>query len=238
MRIVSCVPSISELIFDLNAESLVGRTKFCVFPDSIFRVPKIGGTKNLDLEKICKINPDLIVSAKEENDKSQIDFISKEFPVKLFDIQTINDSLQMIIEVGELVENLDLANEMVSKIKNIDFSIRGLEHKKVLYLIWQNPWMTIGGDTFIADVIRKMGLINVFDSSRRYPIIPDIEAVRELKPDYIFLSSEPFPFKQKHQLKLETLFPNSKVLLVDGAYFSWYGSRFVYADKYFRSLKF
>jgi len=144
----------------------------------------------------------------------------------------------MITEVGELVENPELANEMVSKIKNIDFLIRDLDSKKVLYLIWENPWMTIGGDTFIGDVIRKMGLVNVFDSSKRYPIIPEIDAVRELKPDYIFLSSEPFPFKQRHQLKLEKLFPNSKVLLVDGAYFCWYGSRFVYADKYFRSLKF
>jgi len=236
MRIISCVPSISELVFELNPEFLIGRTKFCIYPDTIKSVPSVGGTKTLGISKIKALQPDLVIFVREENEKSQVDEISDNFEVKVFDIQNLNDSLDMISAVGEILLKARQASSLISKIKKQKTRLPFFEEKTVVYMIWQKPWMTIGGDTFISSILTEIGLVNLFSSQIRYPEISDLQQLKELKPDFIFLSSEPFPFTEIHKSKLQEALPASKVLLVDGTYFSWYGSRIAHSWSYFESL--
>jgi ABC-type Fe3+-hydroxamate transport system substrate-binding protein len=236
MRIISCVPSVSELIFDLNPDFLIGRTKFCIYPKDIKRIPKIGGTKSLDIGKIKHLQPDLIFSVKEENEKSQIEELSKSFMVKTFDIQTLNESLEMISEIGELMGKSAESQSVISKIQEMRKPISFFEGKSVLYFIWQKPWMAVGGDTFIHSILNEIGLKNLRSMESRYPEVFDFQEIKNQSPDFVFLSSEPFPFSEKHRRELQNELPHSKVVLVDGTYFSWYGSRMAESWSYFETL--
>jgi ABC-type Fe3+-hydroxamate transport system substrate-binding protein len=104
------------------------------------------------------------------------------------------------------------------------------------YLIWKDPFMTVGGDTFINDMMNHAGFKNVFEKQNRYPEIT-IEQLQTVNSQLLLLSSEPFPFKQKHIYELQPLLPNAKIILVDGEMFSWYGSRLVKAPAYFQQLQ-
>jgi ABC-type Fe3+-hydroxamate transport system substrate-binding protein len=224
MRIVSCVPSISELVVSFDAGQLVGRTRFCTEPAQIRRVPVVGGTKNLNLDTIRSLKPDVILAVKEENSKDQIEKLMQEFRVIVFEIGTMEDAIQMIIDVGGIMEKENLAKDLCRLIRdrfeNLFFQVK----IPVLYLIWENPVMTIGGDTFIHDLLSKAGLQNVFDGQNRYPVV-DLEKDLPGEPEIIILSSEPYPFRQKHQARFRKRFPHATVVLADGSLFSWYGSR-------------
>ncbi|MEO5572829.1 MAG: helical backbone metal receptor [Bacteroidia bacterium] len=248
MRIISTVPSQTELLFDLGLrEEVIGITKFCVHPNEWFRTKtRIGGTKNLNIKKIIALQPDLIIANKEENVKEQISALQKQFKVYVSDVKNLADALKMISETGELVNKKKEAKKIISGIKK-QFKKpsnpqRGNMKTKVpfgdsgtVYLIWRNPYMTIGNDTFIHDMITRCGFKNVFGDLKRYPEITP-EQIAASKPDFIFLSSEPYPFKQKHIEELKTISPTSKIILVNGEYFSWYGSRLLKAAQYFRQL--
>lgn len=236
-RIVSLVPSQSELLWDLGLrEELVGITKFCVHPKELYKsITKIGGTKTIDILKIRALKPDLIIGNKEENEHAQITELQKEFPVWMSDIYNLQDSLTMIQSVGGLVNRVEEA----LKIKdNIHTSFTNLKtvNKKVLYLIWKDPYMAAGNATFIGDMLHKMGLQNVItDKNGRYPNL-SLEDIKSLNPEFIFLSSEPYPFKEKHIQEFKQLLPASKIILVDGELFSWYGSRLLKSVRYFNEL--
>jgi ABC-type Fe3+-hydroxamate transport system substrate-binding protein len=109
-----------------------------------------------------------------------------------------------------------------------------MKGKTVLYYIWKDPWLSVGSDTFIFDMLTRMGLQPITRDLKRYPEISIIE--NTIIPDYIFLSSEPYPFKNEDKIALEAIYPTSKILFVDGEYFSWYGSRMKDAVKYFLQL--
>ena len=240
-RIISLVPSQTELLFDLNLEKrIVGITKFCVHPKiQVKNTFKIGGTKRVNIRKIIDLQPDLIIANKEENEKNQVEQLKTLFPVWTSDIVEIESALEMIISIGEITETKEASKNLVCKINNALEDIEnfmGLSKKSIAYFIWRNPYMTAGENTFINTMIKFCGLVNVFDSSLdRYPIVNQSDLRRE-KPDYIFLSSEPFPFKQKHIKEIKDICPNSQVLLVDGEMFSWYGSRLLLAPKYIKEL--
>ncbi len=235
-KIVSLVPSITELLHYLQLEKeTVGITKFCVHPKEWFKTKnRIGGTKNIDIEKIKTLQPTLIICSKEENVQEQVDELALFFPVLVTDVKNYEDALKMIREIGIITGKNFLAEKLITGIshsfsKNINFS------KKALYLIWQNPYMTIGGDTFISTMMEKAGYKNIYSNEKRYPII-DAETIVELNPPFILLSSEPYPFKEKHIEALQTLLPKSNILLVDGEMFSWYGNRMLKAFPYFEQL--
>ncbi len=236
MRIVSLVPSITETLFefDLNHHQIVGRTKFCIHPEEkIRKVEIIGGTKNLNTEKIKDLKPDLIIANKEENTKEQVEILMKEFKVCVTDIQNIEDNRNFISELGILLQQ----NSVAEKINfETEKSFSGFEtgsRKKAAYLIWKNPYMTVGSDTFIHEVMEKLGFENVFRNQLRYPII----TAEELQnTEYILLSSEPFPFREKHAEELKKILPKAKIILVDGEAFSWFGSRPSKSGAYYRSL--
>lgn len=236
-RIISLVPSQSELLWDLGLRSeLVGITKFCIHPDEMFKsVERIGGTKTLNLQKIRALNPDLIIGNKEENDEKQIIELQKEFPVWMSDIYNLQDALFMIHAIGEIVNRVEEAKVIRATIETSFLNLNKI-NQSVLYLIWNNPFMAAGKATFIGDMINKMGLKNVLiDSEGRYPQLT-IKEIKQLNPELVYLSSEPFPFGLKHIEELKTILPESKIQLVDGEMFSWYGSRLLKTVKYFNQL--
>ncbi|MEZ5016915.1 MAG: helical backbone metal receptor [Flavipsychrobacter sp.] len=237
-RIISVVPSQTELLFDLNLdEEVVGITKFCVHPESWFRnKERVGGTKKLHLDKIRALKPDLIIANKEENEQEQIEELAKEFPVWISDINTLPHAMQMIQAVGQITDRQQIANNLVDHIVNNFTQLQAATTpKRVAYFIWRNPWMSVGKDTFISNMITTIGWQNVLADKDRYPEVT-LEELKAYNPDTILLSSEPFPFKEEHIAEIKAVLPNAEVLLVDGEMFSWYGSRLQKATAYFQHL--
>jgi len=236
-RIISLVPSQTELLFDLGLDrEVVGITKFCIHPAEKFKKSiKVGGTKKLDLNKIYDLRPDLIIGNKEENDKTQIESLMKDFPVWMSDIQVLPDAIDMIKQIGDLIARSEKANAIAQSI-NEQFLNLNIKQKSVraAYFIWKDPYMLAGKQTFIDDILSRAGFENVITVDR-YPEIT-IEQLINLKPECIFLSSEPYPFKGEHVKEFERIFPDTRVFIVDGEMFSWYGSRLLLSPAYLRSL--
>ncbi len=237
-RIVSLVPSQTEYLYDLGLEEeVVGITKFCIHP-SIWRKSKtiIGGTKNVSFEKVRALKPDLIIGNKEENTKEDIELLKSIAPVWMSDIYTLDDALHMMLELGEVLKKKEKANTLVktirkqfSELEEQQFRNRG----SVLYLIWDKPIIGVASATFIDDILKRAGFSNVLANQERYP---QLEQLDELDPNYVFLSSEPYPFKEMHIQNIQKKFPNSTIMLVDGELFSWYGSRLLKSVLYIKQI--
>ncbi|SFE91891.1 ABC-type Fe3+-hydroxamate transport system, substrate-binding protein [Chitinophaga sp. CF118] len=236
-RIVSLVPSQTELLSYLGLTTeVVGITKFCVHPDEWFREKtRIGGTKKLHLDQIRALAPDLIIANKEENDPQQVKVLMEEFPVWVSDIHTLADAQEMISSIGVITGTSEVALQLNKQISEEFSTLTGPGQLKTAYFIWKDPWMVAGGDTFIHEMMKLSGLENVFAGLSRYPEVTLAE-LQATDCQLILLSSEPYPFKEKHIAELQELLPASKILLVDGEMYSWYGSRLLYAPAYFRSL--
>ncbi len=241
-RIISLLPSQTELLYDLGLnEEVVGITKFCVHPTQWFKTKtRVGGTKNVNIEKVHSLQPDLIIANKEENTKEQIEELARFYPVWVGDIQTVDQALAMIRNVGMLVGKSEQAATIIAEIEN---GFNGLlqarekigRSKRVAYFIWRKPWMCAGGDTFINDMLIKAGMENVLAAQMRYPTI-ELDELNSLNPGLILLSSEPFPFRQEHVNEIKLALPVAEVVLVDGEMLSWYGSRMRLAPAYLQKL--
>jgi len=236
-RIISLVPSQTELLYDLGLEQQVaGITKFCVHPPHwLAEKQVVGGTKNFRFDIIEKINPDLIIGNKEENYKEGIGQLQEKFPVWMSDIVSLPQAMEMISGIGAVTSKETKAAEIIHSITTAFSHIKKRPQKRALYLIWRKPWMAAGADTFIHAIIELLGLVNCLETKPRYPELSDDE-IRSLAPEVIFLSSEPYPFAEKHRDELMALCPSAKIMLVDGEMFSWYGSRLLKAPQYFNSL--
>jgi ABC-type Fe3+-hydroxamate transport system substrate-binding protein len=237
-RIISVVPSLTELLYSLGLDrEVIGITKFCVHPEEWFRSKtRVGGTKHLKTDLIKQLDPDLIIANKEENVKEQIEELAKDFDVILTEIDTLEDAYNSINSIGKIVNRKTNAEELVLQIKEAFASIN-LPSKQTpaAYLIWRDPYMTIGGDTFINDMMKRAGFKNVFEQKIRYPEIT-LEEIKASGCKLILLSSEPYPFKEKHIEEIKVVIPEANIILVDGEIFSWYGSRLLEAPKYFSSI--
>lgn len=237
-RIVSLVPSQTELLYDLGlGDEVVGITKFCVHPESWFRSKKrVGGTKTVHVDVVSSLKPDLILANKEENTREQVEALAAAYPVWMSDIKTVADGLKMIADVGAIVGKSDAATAIASKIERGLGQIAAQSKPcRVAYFIWRKPWICAGGDTFISDLIAHMGWHNVLADFDRYPEVT-LEMLKDRKVDKVLLSSEPYPFKDEHIAEIEAVLPNTAVQLVDGEMFSWYGSRMVKAVDYLAAL--
>ncbi len=251
-RIISLVPSQTEFLYDLGLEDeVIGITKFCTNPEVWFRTKKrIGGTKDLKINTIKSLGPDLIIANKEENIKQQVEELESFCPVWTSDVSNTEDAFDMMLSLGEILCRKERAQEIVSHIRfsfqklsgngihgNPQFGfLRPARSKfKTAYLIWKDPYMTAGGDTFINDMMELCGFQNLYAGHKRYPITTPQE-LREAGCNLLLLSSEPFPFKAKHVDELQHQLPFTKIILVNGEMFSWYGSRMQYAPLYFRNL--
>lgn len=237
-RIISLVPSLTELLFDLGLKhEIAGITKFCIHPDEIFRTKtRIGGTKKVNHEKIKSINPDLIIANKEENLKIDIEALENKYPVWVSDVYDLDSAVEMIHMIGELTQKSDAASDIIEKITSNFKSINKFPAElRTLYLIWKDPYMAAGTDTFINDMLMQCGFSNVLAMGSRYPELT-VDDIRNLHPELILLSSEPYPFSHIHIKEFQEILTESLCLTVDGESFSWYGSHLIKSPDYFNSL--
>lgn len=238
--IISVVPSQTELLYDLDLhDQVTGITKFCIHPETWKQNKSIvGGTKNLNLEKIAGLEPSIIFANLEENTKQDIEWLMERFQVYVSDVVDVKSALRMINDIAVLTNRTQEGNQILGDIqeaRSIYSKPKG-DDISVVYLIWNNPMMTVGGDTFISAMLQEGGWDNCFESEKRYPEILLDDIIAE-QPHAIFLSSEPFPFKGDHVKWFKEKLPKSEVLLVDGEMFSWYGSRMKKSFEYFESLR-
>lgn len=238
-RIISLIPSQSEYLWDLGLKAqLVGISKFCIHPKEMFEtITRVGGTKQLDIEKIRSLKPDLIIGNKEENVKEQIEELQKEFKVWMSDVNTLSEALEMMLQIGEMCGKKSESEHMVEKInKDLEQIKSVFNNRTAAYFIWNKPYMVVGSNTFINAVLEHVGIKNCFENKSRYPET-SIEELKDLKPNLILLSSEPYPFQETHAKEIQDQLPKSKVMLVDGEMFSWYGSHLLSLRSYILNLR-
>jgi ABC-type Fe3+-hydroxamate transport system substrate-binding protein len=214
----------------------VGRTRYCIHPrDGLRQVADIGGTKRVDVEKIKGLRPDFILAEKEENPKEMVDELALLAPVYVTDVVSILSAIAMCRTVGELVGLEAEGRDLASRIQAVMDAVKGAAPaERALYLIWRKPWMAAGTGTFIHSCLEHLGMRNAVGGDR-YPELDEATLVG-LDPDRVFLSSEPFPFRETHLEELRALLPRARVELVDGELFSWYGSRMLQMPAYWRAL--
>jgi ABC-type Fe3+-hydroxamate transport system substrate-binding protein len=246
-RIISLVPSQTELLFDLGLQDeVVGITKFCVHPHQWFhKKTRVGGTKNVNIDTIDALLPDLVIANKEENTREQVEALAKRYPVWISDVKDLETALQMIVLIGELTDKHQRAMAIAEQIKgNFDrmqekltgHEFAATNQLTTAYLIWNDPYMTVGGDTFIQAILESCGLKNVFDDCTRYPQIT-ISDLQASNCELLLLSTEPYPFAQKHVEELQIHLPHTRIILVDGEMFSWYGSRLLQTPGYLEGIR-
>lgn len=241
-RIVSLVPSQTELLHALGLEeTVVGITKFCVHPEHWFREKtRVGGTKNVKAAVVASLQPDLIIANKEENVAEQVHALENIAPVWVSDVETIDDALHMIASIGEIVNRSAAALEMIQQLRDaftlLETAIAKERLIRTAYLIWKEPYMAAGGDTFIHDVMRLGGFENVWADTPRYPSVTTND-LQERQTQLVLLSSEPYPFREQHVAELQATLPHATIQLVDGEMFSWYGSRMQHIPPYLTALR-
>lgn len=241
-RIVSLVPSQTELLVDLGLhDRLVGVTKFCVHPTDL-RTKKevVGGTKQVHIDKIRKLAPDLIVCNKEENTPQMVKELEEVAPVHVSDVIDLDDSIELIREYGEMFGTREKASQLVGEILDLRNEFRSFIKEQpvrnVAYLIWKKPWMVVGGNTFIDYMLRLNNFENIFSAEKsRYPEV-QLHQIADKEPDLILLSTEPYPFKEEDKEEFRNVVRKGCIYVVDGEYFSWYGSRLIGAFRYFKKL--
>ncbi|MEO6905566.1 MAG: helical backbone metal receptor [Ginsengibacter sp.] len=240
-RIISLVPSQTELLSYLGLEKeVIGITKFCVHPEKWFKnKTRVGGTKNINLKVIDQLSPDLIIANKEENVKEQIEELAEKYDVWITEVNDLPGAIKMINDLGKLTNRIERSSALATGIKEGFEALKNIISVKrkipAAYFIWKNPYMVAAGDTFINDLMQYGGLENIFSERKRYPQI-SLEEIKEKKCELILLSSEPFPFKQKHKVEIQKQLPGIKIELIDGEMFSWYGSRLLKSVDYFHKF--
>ncbi len=240
-RIVSLVPSQTELLYELGLDDRVaGITRFCVHPKSWFRSKtRVGGTKQVHLDRIEALNPDLIIGNKEENERLQIEALAERYPVWMSDVRHLAGALEMIEQTGRITgceaSAAGIAGRIRTAFEGLAGTIAHRPFRRAAYLIWRNPWMAVGGDTFIHEMMTLGGMDNVFGHMARYPEV-SLAQLAEAQAELVLLSSEPYPFKEKYFEEIRPYCPDARILLVDGELFSWYGSRLLHTPTYLRQL--
>jgi len=242
-RIISLVPSITYSTYSLNLEKeVVGITRFCKYPKEWKKQKTIiGGTKDIKIEKIIDLKPDLILTNKEENTKEIVEQLEKITSIYVSDVKDIETNNTFLKNLGIITKKVNEAEKINTEIKQLIVKNQNIISKtfKTLYFIWREPWMVAGTDTYINEMMRLNGFQNIINQ-KRYPVI-DLKKIQNNSPEIIFLSSEPYPFKEKHRQELKSYFPNTKIILVDGEPFTWFGSYTVqgltYLQKLYKNIK-
>jgi len=234
MRIVSLCPSLTELVFDLGiGDSLVGVTKFCVHPaNGVRNVEKVGGTKTPRVERIAELGPDLVLLNEEENRIEDAEALRAAGLACHTSLpKTAIETAAMVRSIGEAVGRAEAAEGIARAIEDAARRARerseGVPPVRYAYLIWQEPFMSVNGDTFISDLLGLAGGENAFAARpKRYPVVEanDLAAARL---DAVFLATEPFPFQEKHipGVSRATGLAPEIFHIVDGEMLSWHGSR-------------
>ncbi|HEY0972353.1 MAG TPA: helical backbone metal receptor [Gemmatimonadales bacterium] len=234
MRIVSLCPSLTELVFDIGrGHDLVGRTKFCCHPvGRVERVESVGGTKNPKVERIVALAPDIVLMNEEENRREDAESLAAA-GVRLHTSMPRDawETADMVRSIGAALERPDdaerIAADIEARARRVRDSVAGRPPVRWAYLIWRGPYMTVNGDTFVSAMLGLAGGVNVFaDLPERYPAVTPGQ-LAAADPDVVLLSSEPFPFQEKHADELVELtgLSRDRFRLADGELLSWHGSR-------------
>lgn len=233
MRIISLCPAITETLFALNLEHrIVGRTKYCIFPAEAANVPVVGGTKNIQLEAIAALKPDIIFCEKEENTPEIVAELEQQYNVYVAEIQQITEAYRMIEKLGFVTNKLPEAIALIHQIQQRWTKIPQ-KTGRAAYMMWRKPYMVVGETTYINSVLHALGFTNPFITTKqRYPAVT-IEDLQQAQLDYLFLSSEPFPFSDKHIAELQSHLPDTQIQLIDGEMF-WYGAKMLESTTYFQ----
>lgn len=239
-RIVSLVPSQTELLAYLDLDDdVVGITRFCERPEH-WRSEKtiVGGTKQIDVDTIRELNPDLVLANLEENTPEDVAALDEIAPVFVTNVKTVPEALQMIRTVGVLTETSDRTSTLVGRIISRFEGLPDFRPLQAAYLIWREPYMTVGGDTFIHDVMEHGGFRNAFGNQTRYPEV-SLDELASMELDVVLCGTEPFPFHQKdaYTEEVRSALPHTTVEVVDGQVFSWYGPRLLYTPSYLEKLR-
>lgn len=234
-RIISFCPAITETMYHLHLQKeVVGRTRFCIHPQpEVNEAINVGGTKDMKLDRIHDVKPDFIIAEKEENTKEMVEELEKHYPVFVFEIQTYDDALRMIQDLGDITNRMTEAQRMIFDINTKFKQLPHMKNARVAYVIWKNPYMVVGKNTYIQSLLQKMGFVNPFiDYEGRYPAISE-EDLWDAQLDYLFLATEPFPFQEKHVKEFRKQLPHTKPMIIDGEMF-WYGAKMLEAVHYFK----
>ena len=239
-HIVSLVPSQTELLAHLGLDDrVVGITRFCVHPRA-WRERKtiVGGTKEVNVERVAELEPDFILANHEENTPEDVDALANLAPVYVTDVPTVDGARAMIRTVGSLLDRTEAAESLADAIAEQFAALHAHPPIRAAYLIWRAPFMTVGRDTIIHDVMQRGGFANVFGGRTRYPEIT-LDALVGTAPDVLLLPDEPFPFPQKPRFSadLREALPETPIHFVDGELFSWYGPRLLDAPAHLRTLR-
>ena len=242
-RIVSLVPSLTELLCDLGlTTSLVGRTGFCIHPEQqLAPIPKIGGTKDVNIEKIRKLAPTHLIVNIDENEKPTVDALAEFIPhIIVTHPITPLDNLDLYRLFGAVFHAHEKAEKLCGDFQHAYDALQVQGNNKlqrVLYCIWKDPWMTVTRDTYIAQMLALKNLQQweCENSTLRYPTFTwTPQLVEDI--DLIFLSSEPYHFTDEHCDALEKQC-GKPVQLIDGEMLSWYGSRAIAGLRYLHNLR-
>lgn len=234
-RIISLCPSITDTLFSLQLDNeIVGRTRFCIFPEGrVKKVKAVAGTKDIKIDAIHEAKPDLIFVEKEENTEEIVKTLEQFYPVYVAEVQSIKDAYRMIHDVGHVTDRENEAEDLVRNIQAQFNSFPKMQGKRAAYVIWKKPYMVVGKETYIQSVLNELGLINPFvEVEGRYPTVT-VEDFQRAALDYVLLASEPYPFREKHQAEFLEMMPNVQPINVDGEMF-WYGPRMLEAITYFK----
>ncbi|MEK4487625.1 helical backbone metal receptor [Psychrobacillus sp. FSL H8-0484] len=235
-RIVSICPAITETLFALGLESeIVGRTKYCIFPEGIVEnVAIVGGTKEVNEGKIRDLQPDLILAEKEENTEAIVQALEQIAPVFVLEVRSIKEAYRFIHTLGFLTNKEQVAERLIDSCKAV-FPSPHVQSGNAAYVIWRKPYMVVGRTTYINDILHTLGLHNPFAKEvSRYPTVTK-EELADANLDVLLLASEPFPFQQKHIAEFQAFLPNTKIVLVEGEMF-WYGARMETAGEYLKKI--
>ena len=234
MRIVSLCPSLTELVVDLGrGDDLVGRTKFCIHPaDLAERVPSVGGTKDPKVARIVALRPDLVLVNEEENRREDAEALrAAGVPLHVSFPRDADETADMVRDIARALERPTegerIATDIERRAERVRRAALGRAPVRWAYLIWRDPYMTVNADTFVHAMLSLPGGVNVFaDEPTRYPAV-DAARLAAAEPDVVLLSSEPFPFRDRHvdELAERSGLPRDRIRLVDGELLSWHGSR-------------
>jgi len=236
-RIISLAPGITDTLYSLGLEKeIVGRTRYCIHPKiKVDQATPVGGTKDIHLDNIRALKPDLIFAEKEENTKEIVELLEKEFSVFVAEVDSVQTAYKMITDLGEVTNSKLEAEQLLFTIQSRFKDIPTFQGKRVAYVIWRKPYMVAGNNTYISSLLTLLGFENAFSTYEgRYPIVTE-EDFQLANLDYLFLATEPFPFKEKHVIKMSAFLADVKASILDGEMF-WYGPRMIEAATYFNKI--
>lgn len=233
MRIVSLVPSLTELVWVLAPGSLVGRTRFCVEPPEVRIVPAVGGTKDPNVAAIVALAPDLIIANREENRREDVEALRLAgLEVMVTDPSSVEGAMETMVAIAARLGMEDRGWELARDAAAVVREPLPDHRPHVFVAVWHEPLMGLGSESYGHDLLERSGAINVLGGQPRYPHVT-LEEVQALRPDLVLLPDEPYPFKERHVAAYDPVAP---ARIIDGKLLWWYGPRMAESMRILRSI--